>query len=105
MNNIPWASTKSLFLTGTLNFGGPKENVWDIVKCPTIPQRPNFMDLAECKKKCLLEDKCTAFMFDEQQSSNFKCVLQKCKLPVPKPTITNKNYKGYFIEAGIDMDY
>ena len=104
MTNNPKTSTKSVFLSGTLTFAGPKDNIWDIVECPTIPQMPNFLDLSECKKKCLSNKKCTAIMFDNQPSSPFKCVLQKCTLPVPKPTIRNKNYKGYFIEAGIDRD-
>ena len=83
-----------MFYAGHMLWVGPLSKIWSDSQCEFLGHL--IYDLEKCKQSCLGT---TGFNALNRNVSG--CSLMKCESPIPEPTKTFLDFKGYFITQGI----
>ena len=79
---------------------GPTDNIWISDQCKFIHQI-ELPSVDQCKTACSETEGCTAINY---MAIDNDCILRKCYQPVPLPITAVRNWKGFYIIPGINIE-
>ena len=85
-----------LFYSEEAHWKGPTSKIWGDDQCTSLENL--YGHIGECKQACGEKAGCNAFNYKTVGSTG--CSLRKCSMPVPYPSWSYANYKGYYLATG-----
>ena len=79
---------------------GPTDNIWISDQCQFIDQI-KFPNVDQCKTSCSEREGCTAINY---MAIDNDCILRKCYQPVPLPITAVRNWNGFYVISGINIE-